>query len=61
MKYPKWLQEMDDHDYEYAANMRPEVTRIIQMAKDAWAMAYLAGTGAEMSPSDFCEKYKDEP
>lgn len=62
MEYPKWLEEEIAwaEDYESVFGDR-SIKRIIEMAKDAWAMAYLAGTGMEMSLGDFISNYQDAP
>lgn len=60
MNYPKWLEYADGLNeqglYDYV-----NTVRLVQMAKDAWTMAYNAGAEGSMTPGEFCAKYQDEP
>lgn len=64
MEYPSWLGKADSRTYEPITELAQwpvDVERAIEMAKDAWDMAYNAGTEGVMSPAEFCEKYQDMP
>lgn len=62
MNYPKWLEEEAEwiEDMVCSFGGGEAQSKMVQMAKDAWAMAYNAGVEGSMTPGEFCEKYQDE-
>jgi len=57
VNYPNWLLKLERYN-DNRLNFNAD--ELIEMAKDAWAMAYNAGAEGTMTPGGFCEKYGDQ-
>ena len=61
MNYPDWFkEEMGWTELYESCILESKLSRVFQMARDGWDMAYNTGTENCMTGGQFCEKYKDK-